>query len=255
MAKSLAAEDVTQIAAALHGLLAPANNPTPAVQAVTLKLPSFWCSKPEVWFTQIESQFAIRHITNDQTRYDYVVSALDDSTASEIEALLLSPPAENRYDAVKQTLISAFGKSQAVKDSELLAISGLGDKKPTGLLRYMRSLNADPETLMRALFLQQLPPEVRRVLAGSTTTDLDELAVAADRIVESSTNDPFSRISSISRTSENITSTRLCFYHKKFGNAAKKCARKDCELSHLVPVQLMSSSQESSSSGNGKAGH
>lgn len=42
----------------------------------------------------------------------------------------------------------------------------------------------DPNTLFRALFLAQLPPDVCRILATSDKTDIGELAIEADRITE-----------------------------------------------------------------------
>ena len=52
--------------------------PAPQQQnAVSLKLPAFWTSQPKVWFQQSEAQFAWRNITADDTKYYYVVAALD----------------------------------------------------------------------------------------------------------------------------------------------------------------------------------
>ena len=48
----------------------------------------------------------------------------------------------------------------------------------------MRSLNSEPQTLFRALFLNQLPPEVRRILAQSPDVDLNTLAKTAGRTLE-----------------------------------------------------------------------
>ena len=63
-----------------------------------------------------------RPIEADLTKYNYVVAALDNVAAGEVEALILSPPAENKYPALKSALIKAFGKTQAQKDNELLYI-------------------------------------------------------------------------------------------------------------------------------------
>ena len=52
--------------------------------AVTLKLPPFWTSQPRVWFQQVEAQFALRHVTADDTKYYYVVAALDQETAQRL---------------------------------------------------------------------------------------------------------------------------------------------------------------------------
>ena len=52
--------------------------------AVALKLPPFWISQPGVWFQQAEAQFTLRNITADDTKYFYVVAALDQETASRL---------------------------------------------------------------------------------------------------------------------------------------------------------------------------
>ncbi len=90
---SLASADVQAIAQALQEL-----QPRAAVSAVALKLPSFWMARPAVWFSQVEAQFATRQppIVADLTKFNYVVAALDNITAGEVEALILSPPAEGK---------------------------------------------------------------------------------------------------------------------------------------------------------------
>ena len=90
----------------------------------------------------------------------------------------------NPYDTLKAALIKAFGKTQAEKDQELLSLNSLGDKKLSELLQHMKNLNAELATLFKALFLAQLPPVVRRILATSSKTDIAELASEADRIME-----------------------------------------------------------------------
>ena len=42
--------------------------------------------------------------------------------------MLLTPQEEDKYNALQAALLSAFGKSQTLKDAELLNISGLGDR-------------------------------------------------------------------------------------------------------------------------------
>ena len=79
-----------------------------------------------------------------------MVASLDNSTAAELKAVLLHPPATNKYDAIKEALLGAFGKTQAQKNAELLNISGLGDRTPSTLLRKLESLNNNADTLRRA---------------------------------------------------------------------------------------------------------
>ena len=76
----------------------------------------------------------------------------------------------------KKALLQAFAKSQVQKYSELLSLTGIGDMKPTPLLRKLQSLNTDANTLLRAHFLALLPADVRAVLAGREIDDLSNLA-------------------------------------------------------------------------------
>ena len=106
---SLGTEDVQAIAQALQALLplAPA-----AISSVSIKLPPFWTTRPEVWFRQVEAQFATRSpaITVDLTKFNHVVAALDTATAGEVEAIILSPPTDGKYDALKAALITPLAR-------------------------------------------------------------------------------------------------------------------------------------------------
>jgi hypothetical protein len=162
---ALTEDKITAIVAQLSKHASPGPpSPTGAagVASVSLKLPTFWTADLEVWFAQVEAQFASRGptIIGDSTKYNYVGSALDNTTASEVRALVLNPPIAGQYNAIKAALIAAFGKTQAAKDKKLLNLHGLGDRLPSALLRQMRGLNADADTLFKALFLSQLPADV-----------------------------------------------------------------------------------------------
>ena len=56
----------------------------PVEHAVSLKLPTFWNQQPRTWFAQAESQFAIRSVTSEVTKFHYVVAALDQETATRV---------------------------------------------------------------------------------------------------------------------------------------------------------------------------
>ena len=64
-------------------------------------------------------------------------------------------------------------------------LNGLGDRRPTALLCKINALNDDPRTLKRALFLANLPSEIRNILAGQEFRETEDLAEAADRVWES----------------------------------------------------------------------
>ncbi len=236
----LEAADITALANELRTLQAA--NSTSNVNAVSVKIPQFWASRPEVWVALLESQFAAKGITCDNTKYHHAVTGLDKSTAEEISAFLLNPPATNKYAALKQILISTFGLTQTEKDAQLLAISGLGDRKPSALLRHMDSLTSPADqqtTIYRALFLQHLPESVRVVLAKDAPTSLTDLAAAADDILAAQANSTtFSAVAAVrSQSGASAQRKARCFYHEKFGAKARKCSATSsvpCDMSHLV---------------------
>ena len=120
-------EAFTRLAEAITNLQASSQNHQPSetsVSAVSVKLPEFWHDDPEIWFVRVEPQLWSRSVTQDQTKFDYVIASLDNRTAAEVKSVLLNSPAENKYNAIKEALLSAFGKSQAQKDAEPLNISG-----------------------------------------------------------------------------------------------------------------------------------
>lgn len=257
----LGPEDVQNLVQAIQGL--QQGN----VNAVSIKLPEFWEDDPEVWFARVEAQFNTRGITNDGTKFDYIITSLGNSTASEVKAIILNPPAADKYDTIKKALTSAFSKSQAQKDSELLSLSGLGDKKPSALLRKIRSLNSDAETLRRAVFLNQLPSDVRSVLAGQNIDDLDELANAADRIMEVRSSSSSvcelnfdescsavyqkSRFMKGKAKDQRKNESFQCYYHLNFGSKARRCQPGCC---HFGDFTKSSSSPVPNTSGNGQTG-
>ncbi|GFN87946.1 Pol polyprotein [Plakobranchus ocellatus] len=228
----------------------------PNISAVSLKLPEFWTTSPEVWFARVEAQFGTKNISTDQTKYDYVVSALDVKTAEEVQDVLVNPPDANKYSVLKRALLKAFGKSQAQRDNELLNLNGLDDRKPTALLRKINALNEDPQSLKRALFLSNLPADIRSILAGQNFSDIQKLAEAADRIWEtrgacvqqvihtadSSPPAPVT-IEAVSRPrfqpqrrpgSKAPSTQAVCYYHLKFGPQARRC-QPGCKFLSLLP--------------------
>ena len=242
------AHRVTALQAAANPVVGAVGYIAGAVQAVAVKVPTFWTTSPKVWFSLLESQFATTNITAYDTKYHNAVQGLDKTTAEEISAFLLNPPAIGKFDALKTLLISTFGLTQADKDASLLAISGMGDSKPSGLLRYMNSLaTTDDQKSMVccAHFLWQLPESVHVVLARDSPTSITDLAKAADDNLAAQI--PASGIAAVSagemgrraHPSSGKTGTR-CFYNTKFGEKARKCgdtsSAATCDMAHFTEL-------------------
>ncbi|XP_023217769.1 uncharacterized protein LOC111620136 [Centruroides sculpturatus] len=159
--------------------------PTAEVNRVALKLPPFWDKTPELWFANIEAQFAISGITKDSTKYYSVVSAFHSDVLNYVSDIVLNPPAENRYNTLKARLLADFSDSEQRRIKVLLSDIALGDEKPSHLLRKMRQLanNKLGEDFLKTLWLQRLPQQTQAILAASDD-GLENLAIMADKIGE-----------------------------------------------------------------------
>jgi hypothetical protein len=73
----------------------------------SLRLPAFWVDKPVSWFVLAESRFRLHGINREQTRYDYLVSALTKEAVSLVLDIIEHPPERLPYTALKQSLLDS----------------------------------------------------------------------------------------------------------------------------------------------------
>ena len=172
-----------------RGVTAP-SGATPTLAPVTIKIPPFWPSDPELWFGQVEAQFTTKGVSSQRTRFDYVVASLSPEYAAEVRDLILNPPTTAPYDHLKEQLIRRTTASEQRRLQQLFTTRELGDCKPSQLLRRIQQLLGDKlastdRAFLRELFLQRLPQNVRMVLAATKDTeDLETLATLADKVME-----------------------------------------------------------------------
>ncbi|XP_023222766.1 uncharacterized protein LOC111624186 [Centruroides sculpturatus] len=114
--------------------------PTIEVNIVALRLPPFWDKTPELWFANIEAQFAISCITKDCTKYYVVVSALNSDILNYVSDIVLNPPAKNHYNTLKTQLLANFSDLKQRQIKALFSDITLGDEKSSHLLRKRKQL-------------------------------------------------------------------------------------------------------------------
>jgi len=81
---------------------------------------------------------------------------------------------------------SLQSETSAIRLRRLLPSHELGDDKPSVLLQCLRNFAEEQVTdqVLRTIFMEQLPENVRTVLAISETSDLSKLAMQVDKILE-----------------------------------------------------------------------
>ena len=155
----------------------------------------FMQSRPTLWFAQLEAKFHAKNIVGQWEKFYKAVAKLPQNIAIEVEDIIHTPPQTEPYDVLKAAVISRTSISAQKKLQQLLNNEHLGDRKPTQLLRSMRSLAGpcNSDSLLQHIFLQRLPQEVQPILAvlDLNETDLDKLAEMADKIMERSATNTF----------------------------------------------------------------
>jgi hypothetical protein len=153
---------------------------------------------------------------------------LEETSATEVSSIINNPPQDAKYQALKDALISVYDETQETKNAKLLAIMGLGDRKPTGLLRYMRSLCDDVnQPLFRAHFLVHLPLDVRRILARNPPADIEALAKEADAIMQVKDTQAVNQleVDSIHQPGRSCSPSTKCYNHFGVGDPTNSVSK------------------------------
>ncbi|KAJ2947652.1 hypothetical protein O0L34_g17455 [Tuta absoluta] len=159
---------------------------------VGVRIPTFWPEKPALWFAQVEGNFALSKITKDETKFNYVISQLDQRYAAEVEDIIVAPPKENLYETLKTQLIKRLSASREKEIQQLLMREEMGDRRPSQFLRYLRKLAGPgvPEDFLKSIWTGRLPTHVQTALASQPSSTLDSLADLADTVMDMVSTNP-----------------------------------------------------------------
>ena len=73
------------------------------------KIAPFYANDVELWFNQLETQFDLHNITDDDERYRLTCAALSGEVASDVRDILLQPFLSHKYISLKGVLIERRG--------------------------------------------------------------------------------------------------------------------------------------------------
>lgn len=240
------------------------------VSRIGIKPPTFCKEQPDLFFIQMESQFAVAGITVDSTKYHHVISSLDAKFLLHVSDIIRNPPAEGKYAAVKKALIDEFTDSDQKKVRKLIKEIELGDLKPSQLLKRMKDLanGKIDDDVLKQLWIERLPEAIRAVI---TIVDGDsaQMALQADKMLEVQQFSNVSAVHSANPLQAEIEALRkeiatlkagksdnfkgnqqnrnrdrskskvrfpFCRYHYRFGDKARKCVE-PCQYKKLSPIE------------------
>lgn len=203
---------------------ANSNENTFEVSGISFKAPPFWRASPELWCKQVEAQFETIAIRSDSRKFYHVVAVIESKILTQVSDIIITPPTTDMYATLKKRIFDCFSESEDVRLKKLFKDFELGDKKPTHLLREMRKLSSGklPDDVLKTLWLQRLPNQIKAILSASDDS-LINLAAMADKISEvvDQKND-FMSISSVSKNSPSTEQSRITKLENQIENLSKK---------------------------------
>eukprot|EP00914_Ancora_sagittata_P002443 GHVO01005391.1.p1 GENE.GHVO01005391.1~~GHVO01005391.1.p1 ORF type:complete len:171 (+),score=22.29 GHVO01005391.1:288-800(+) len=146
--------------------------------AVAIKLPALWTDNVDAWFMQTEAQFALNNITQDKTKFNYLIAALDSATAKRAMTIIRNPPATGKYPALRDHLKQKFGLTDYERAAAINAITGLGEQKPSELMDSLLCLLGDHEPDLMFRF-HALADEADRIFVASRPRDFATMETVA----------------------------------------------------------------------------
>ncbi|GBN08277.1 hypothetical protein AVEN_12401-1 [Araneus ventricosus] len=151
---------------------------------VAVRVPSFWTNNAKLFFIQLETSFRLAEVSLEQTKFNYLVAALDPETLSHAMNIVCEPPPDP-YTALKSRLLTQFEVSQNKKLITLIEDLELGDRSPSVLLKQMRDLSEChiDEAFLKNIWMRRLTSHVQAVSAVSSES-LSKLTEMADKIIK-----------------------------------------------------------------------
>lgn len=180
-----------------------ATSTVPEGSRMNIRAPPLLPNQPATWFNQVEAEFFINGITDDATKFYFVLARLDPKYVVEVQDIFDNPPATDKYATVRRELLLRISASHTQRIRQLLEQEELGDRTPSQLLRHMRTLagNSVTEDFLRTLWASRLPELTRAIVTSQPDLELNKLAGIADQFLEGSK--PSTQVAAISQDQVN----------------------------------------------------
>jgi hypothetical protein len=172
------------------------------INRVSIRVLPFWPEKRAMWFMQLEGQFALLNITQDVTKFYYIISQLDNIYVSEVEDVITNFPPTGCYDRIKAELIGCLSLS----DKQHVCLSLMYEEmwRPTQFLHHLQPLASlsVPSDFLRTLWTNCLPPNIQVITATQAQVALNDVTHVAYKTAEVT---PPPRVTRLSSSGDDIS--------------------------------------------------
>lgn len=223
------------------------------------KLPAFKPAHPVFWFNLVEQTFSVCAL-DDDARFACLMNHLHDRVDL-IYDLVKTPPLVEKYATAKQTIIERVSRTRGENVRQLIFEEILGNRSPSELWRCLRLLVDDndlPDNTLAEVWTEKLPLPVQSAISAFEDRPINERLRAADRAhsarlrelrgsskagrlaapsapkmrrnpsASASVEDPGQSPPPPTHAQKQMPTTSYCYYHNRFGEAAKKCLTPCC---------------------------
>ena len=151
------------------------------------KVATFYATDVALWFNQIETQFDLHQIHDDDERYSLTCAALSGEVASDMRDVLLQPFRSHKYESLKTILIERRGLTTPERVNKVISGERMGSDIPSRFLRRLQKTAGFGtkavvgNAVIRQAFIRQMPASIRTHLATQPdSATLESLAMLAD---------------------------------------------------------------------------
>ena len=266
VAAALSAQRTAGPGAAAAAVAPDIPTPAPVIPRKEKKLAEFWTSRPTMWFRLFDGQFP--DTMSEDARFNAILNHLPSASLPFVDHVLRAP-GTTPFTRAKACLVKHYEVSPRDRARTLRSLTSLGDKTPSEMLHYMRSLlpGYPDNPLFEAIFIDLLPANARDAAVKHVL--LEDMADAADKVLAEAPSTMPTSVNVICDGAPDWDTTlaqvscpgpapqprrsqpkdaSLCFIHSRYGKGAFKCASpKTCKMKDAI-------SKPDASLGNANAG-
>ena len=203
------------------------------INHVAVKPPPFDEQVVSKWFKILDSNFVNSRITKSETKFHNTLTHLPLNVVSQISDEVIDSV---DYDRLKNAVMTRFSKSTPELFESLISKNRICFTKPTVFLNEIRKI-AEPlnvnEDFLKIKFLKCLPDHIRPIIVSKDNLSLQEMAQAADCIMEYETGQNYANNNfADSCNTRKMPSVNYVGENSRHSSSNFEPVRRNCERDH-----------------------